>query len=471
MKRRFLFTVNVMIVFMMVLAGCSNTGSGSGGSPDTPSDSPGETGNSVQPFAGVTLNVISVQDPFFEPLKKALPEFEAETGMKVNLEGVQYNGLRNKIVLDVVGGSGIYDVITTDTMWTGEFVEGNYILPLNQLIEQNKAEIDPEDIPESIWQAFSWQDEVYGVPLSVYAKMLLYRKDLWEDAGHQAKFKEQYGYDLAVPATWDQYRDMAEYFTGDWGDGKQRYGVAFNGKRGASIVHMFFAYANTFGASWFQSYPETPWDFTPTINSSVMKEALEYYVGLRQFAPPEVTDFEWYDTGGAFWNGQVAMMDHWSVYASLASDPSQSQIVGSIGAAVPPGKTEGEQGSQLGGFALSISTKSKQQDAAWEFVKWATSKETLLTMTTENTFDAVNRISVLSDPQIQEKYPWSEAALEAMKVADPEYKPRIPAYSQMEEVLGVALNDALTGAASPGDALDKSQEMILQIVKDAKLLD
>lgn len=421
----------------------------------------------AQDLQGVTLRVVSIQDPFFEPLKSLIPDFEEKTGAAVELEGVQYAGLRDKIVLDVVGGSGTYDVLSIDTMWTGEFAEGNYALPLDDLITRDAEQVNREDLSEGLWSAFSWKGQTYSVPLSVYAKMLLYRKDLWEDPTHQQQFKEKYGYDLIVPQTWDQFRDMAEYFTQDWdGDGQPNYGVAFNGKRGASIVHHFFAYADNFGATWFQSYPEEPWDFTPTINSEAMKEALRFYVGLRQFAPPNVTDFEWFDTGGAYWNGQVAMMYHWSVYASLAADPSQSKIVGNVAAGMPPALDPASARSQLGGWALGISSRSQQQEAAWEFIKWATSTETLLRMTTEHTFDAVNRESVLSHPDFQARYPWAETLKNSLAIANPEYRPRIPAYVQMEEVLGVRLNEALTGELTPEEALDKAQEQIVEIMKD-----
>jgi multiple sugar transport system substrate-binding protein len=481
-KQRAIKALILLLAAMVFLSACSSGnssnssnssggGSSSGGNASQSSGSSSGGSGGDKPLAGVTLNVLAIQDPFFDPLKNAIPEFEALTGAKVNLEGVEYNGLRNKIVLDNVGGSGTYDIISLDTMWTGEFVEAGYIIPLDDYVNRDAAEFDPGDIPQPLWEAYKWKGKTYGVPLSPYTKLVLYRKDLWEDPNNQSRFKAKYGYDLQPPKTWDQFRDMAEFFTGDWGNGQQGYGVAFNAKQGASIVHMFYAYADNFGAKWFKSYPQEPWDFTPMINTPEAVEALEFYVGLRKFAPPEVVDFEWFDTGGAFWNGQVAMIDHWSVYASMASDPSQSKIVGNIAAAIPPGKTEDMAGSQMGGWALSINSISKQQDAAWEFVKWATGKETMLKMVTENVFDAVSRESVLSDPAVQEKYPWAQTYLESLKVANPEYKPRIPAYVQMEEVLGVELNAAMLGAVTPQQALDTAQEKIIQILKHAQLID
>ena len=42
---------------------------------------------------------------------------------------------------------------------------------------------------------------------------LVYRRDLFDDPKEKAAFKGKYGYDLAAPATYDQLRDIAEFFT------------------------------------------------------------------------------------------------------------------------------------------------------------------------------------------------------------------------------------------------------------------
>ena len=48
-----------------------------------------------------------------------------------------------------------------------------------------------------------------------------YRKDWFEDAAEKTAFKVRYGYELAVPDTWDQFRDVAEFFTRP---GENKYG-------------------------------------------------------------------------------------------------------------------------------------------------------------------------------------------------------------------------------------------------------
>ena len=55
--------------------------------------------------------------------------------------------------------------------------------------------------------------DIYGVPMEAFIKVYLYRKDLFENPDIQAAFKEQYGYDLAPATTFQQYQDIADFFT------------------------------------------------------------------------------------------------------------------------------------------------------------------------------------------------------------------------------------------------------------------
>ena len=41
---------------------------------------------------------------------------------------------------------------------------------------------------------------------------IAYRKDWFEDPKEKAAFKKKYNYDLGVPQTWAQMRDIAEFF-------------------------------------------------------------------------------------------------------------------------------------------------------------------------------------------------------------------------------------------------------------------
>ena len=53
-----------------------------------------------------------------------------------------------------------------------------------------------------------------------------------------AEFKEKAGRDLAVPTTWDEFKEVAEFFQGREIDGKTVYGAAIFTERGSEGITM-----------------------------------------------------------------------------------------------------------------------------------------------------------------------------------------------------------------------------------------
>ena len=59
------------------------------------------------------------------------------------------------------------------------------------------------------------------MPAWANAEIVFYRKDLFDKPEEQKAFQAKYGYPLAPPQTWQQWRDIAKFFTRDTdGDGK-----------------------------------------------------------------------------------------------------------------------------------------------------------------------------------------------------------------------------------------------------------
>src|SRR5438270_795392 len=75
-----------------------------------------------------------------------------------------------------------------------------------------------------------YDGRMYMVANAHDGQVMYYRRDLFNDPVHQAAFRKKYGYALAVPRTWDQFRDAAEYFNGKDlnGDGVPDHGVSMH---------------------------------------------------------------------------------------------------------------------------------------------------------------------------------------------------------------------------------------------------
>jgi multiple sugar transport system substrate-binding protein len=62
-----------------------------------------------------------------------------------------------------------------------------------------------------------WGRRTYALPLLGSAPLCCYRSDLLQDQAHQQAFQAKYGRSLTPPATWDDFADIAEYFSGRMG--------------------------------------------------------------------------------------------------------------------------------------------------------------------------------------------------------------------------------------------------------------
>ena len=144
-------------------------------------------GAADKPYEGVTLNLASQNDQFAAVLAAIAPEFEAQTGAKVNVDILSYPELLTKITADYVGHTKGYDLATVDIVWSGQFAEAGYTVDLTDWIKRDAAEIKVDDIYPSLMSSLGgYKGKQVAFPFAGYANVLAYRKDLYEAAGSQA---------------------------------------------------------------------------------------------------------------------------------------------------------------------------------------------------------------------------------------------------------------------------------------------
>ncbi len=218
------------------------------------------------------------------------------------------------LMKDWMTGEGAYDIVTSIPRWNGDFMGGGYFLPITEYLKKDpEAMKDYEDIVETYRKIYcEWGGEIYGIVVDGDAQILYYRKDIFENPDYQARFKERYGYDLPIPPqTWDQFRDVAEFFTGwDWdNDGEVEYGASFSGIDFPQHVYMYWAPV-------FASYSNGLYPFDkelrPQINNEFGIKALQLFKEVcTKYAPEGFIGMTIVATWQAFWQGKVAMALDW----------------------------------------------------------------------------------------------------------------------------------------------------------------
>jgi multiple sugar transport system substrate-binding protein len=278
-------------------------------------------------------------------------------------------------VKDWRAGGGTYDIVMHFPRFNGELATG-YLLPLDDLI----AKYNAQDLFDGVVDAYrilysEWGGHTYTVPVDGDVAMMYYRKDAFENPEYQAKFKEKYGYDLAVPTTWDQTKDIAEFFTGwAWGDtGKPGYGFQSSSWNRSFIEQQWAPMMASAGGNWFDC------DLNPAFNGPAGVRAAEDVKKLLEYAPPDSITLSWGETMETVFANDVAMVFWYMDLGRLGGSPdawfAQSagpEKMARFGYAMWPGyEVDGvyrNYNSMFYGRVMGISSFSKNPDAAFNYL-------------------------------------------------------------------------------------------------------
>lgn len=172
-----------------------------------------------------------------EAIIYAAERYREETGIVVEVSTFPYNSLQEKVFSELLGKSAFYDLVVVDTPWVPKIIQ--HLEPLSAYIsaspdaimlddfiakpfldtavfkEEEPQQASPELASIRIEDIVAAGFDVWSLPLQSNVLTVSYRKDLFEDPGNQAQFRELYGRELAIPETLDEYLDVAVFFTRD----------------------------------------------------------------------------------------------------------------------------------------------------------------------------------------------------------------------------------------------------------------
>lgn len=414
-------------------------------------------------YEGTTLNLAGYAHTTLDAIKPMIPDFEALTGINVAVSETDLDKIHDKMVLDMTSNSkDSYDVVMVPDSNAPEYIELGFLEPLNDYIANEEEWFDVEDI------AFAYRDlymdinseKLYAIPQGGETGIFYYRTDIFE----------KYGFE--VPTTTEEVLALAKEIT-DMNlevDGKRMYGVSFRGRPSLGGANwMFQVYAYSFGGK----ITDPSNDITPTVNTPEAAAAVNWMTELCKVGVPGIAAFDPNDAINAFKNGSAAMCLEASVFGADVEDPSQSVAAGKTGYSAFPAGPAGQYNAVFG-IAFGISSKSNNKDAAWAFIEWCCSKANQHIYLDNN--GPVARDSGLSDPDLQAKYPFYQAILDAGQDASDLAKlgmrptPKILIALQYINAYAVNVSAAMSGEVTPEVAVERLQADMEQIASDANLL-
>jgi multiple sugar transport system substrate-binding protein len=327
----------------------------------------------AQQYKGAEITIISESGLQAEdPKVYAGPMWEELTGIKVTTIEKPFDEIFPTMVQEHVAGTGGIDVLQIVPLWMADCVNQGMVEPLQPFIDQYMNVADLDDIHPTYRDLMNYGGQVYGLFDDGDTLIGYYRADLFEDPANMEEYKTKTGKDLGPPATWEDYDSIQAFFTEKgagqyWGGASQRQASQSN--------HWFSQEFRVRGGKFFD--PET---MTPTLDSQAGIDTITRMLASNETMPEGVETWDFVQTMTAWLQGQLAMVGcTWPPYGRFSEDYGKgtkqmewvppSTISGKVKYFVMPGGYS----QMASGFLLSVSSASKNKEAAYLFSQWANS--------------------------------------------------------------------------------------------------
>lgn len=411
--------------------------------------------------AGASITIGVTPAGYFDNLSAVLPQFRELTGVNIRLEKTPPGEIRQKAVLDLSSKTGNWASHAADPMYYPLYVKNKWIDPLDTYLGDAKLTDDSwfsyDDILKSWRGATSIDGKPYGIPYDGETTLQIYRTDVYKKLG------------LKPAETLDEYTSNAAKAN----DPSHRlWGCALRGFKGAGQnMYIYPSLFEEFGGKWFNG------DHKIVVNSKPALDALEWYINLlTKYAPNGVQNWNWPDIADAFSQGTVASYIDANTSAAVVANPKKSKMVGKIGFARWPKGPSGRRVASIWNWSFPINAALSKKDkaATWLFMQWAASKE----VQAGTSYDfpgaykrlGVNRTSVLNSDAFKKLAnnigdTFLDATLATYEHdTDVDWRPRVPQWPAIGEIMATAIQASLVGQAKPKEALDQAQKKIASIM-------
>jgi len=337
------------------------------------------------------------------------------------------------------------DVYFGDVVWPAEFGSDRVALPLDGVFGDELWKRFP---PEFV-NAFTYGGKRYAVPFHSDQGLLYYRSDLVNSE--------------EVPRTWEDLKVVAR---GLRERGGFTYGFVWQGKQYEGLTCNWLEMLSAAGGQVL--------DDEGARSRMISQESTRALRFMRQLideevTPPDVIYFAEPDTSKLFASGKAPFMRGWSSAYSNLEELLGQNAGGKVGvASLPTFPGQPYPGpSTVGGWGLYINPNTKKLDAAKEFVDWLTDVPAQR-IVARYSLIPTNR-EVRSDENVMSVNPALRVVLERATGAEASWlvtRPsNTPAYPDVSKAIYVNIHRALTGEATPEQALADADREINTILE------
>lgn len=387
--------------------------------------------------------------PFESAIQKQYAAFQAATGcpMQLEFESLDLNPLYETLFTSQGLKNGSWDVAFINTDWLPEGVASGALVDLTPQMQADPVQDYPQGWAPALTRLQQFDASVYGIPYHDGPECFIYRRDLFEDPTEKANFAAQYGYELAVPKTWDQFKDMAHFFTRP---GQDLFGTVFAAyPDGHNTVYDFCIQL------WSRGGDLTGPDGQINLNTPQASAALDFYrqmLGDRGATPPGLQEIDSVKSGELFAAGKVAMMINWFGFAAVCELPG-SPTKGKVDVAPLPVGGEDNRAALNVYWVLSVGSGSRYKKEAYAFLCYLAMPEMDRITTLEGGIGC--RFSTWNDPEVNRAIPFYYRLAELHQSM--RELPRSPQFPRLAHVIDQAVQRAITTGDSTELILNEAQ--------------
>ncbi|TDG00185.1 ABC transporter substrate-binding protein [Paenibacillus piri] len=408
-----------------------------------------EAGKTAKPFEGKKITVFVQSHPWTDTIKGALPEFEAATGMKVDIQGFSDTQLQQKLAVQFTSASESPDVFMfRPYMDKILYAKNGWTTPLDDYVKKD-PNYDFNDFVKSAVDENMANNKLMGIPIFSDQFVMYYRKDILEKKG------------ISVPKTLDELKEAAKKVHDPAND---LNGFVARGERNALVVGVssyLFAEGGDFMKGDFTT------GATAAVNTPEAISGFQIYADLlKNYAPQGVLNMAWPQAAGIFAQGKAAFYTEVASVYQNVTDPKKSLISDKVGFAMFPAGKNGMKPFNVAAWSLGINSKTPNKDASWAFIQWATNKENVLKVQRNGV--PGTRSSVWEKKEGTETYPQDLAATikETMKIGIGHNVPQLISVGEARDTVGSIVVKAVLGEDIKAAADKANAELQAIIDKD-----
>jgi multiple sugar transport system substrate-binding protein len=383
--------------------------------------------------------------PQFRAHQRRLEAFTARSGVRVRMLFLSPEQLRERVASEFAAGADP-DVVYVADGWMAQLA--GKLVPLDDRLARDS--VDLARYPAVFRGACVFDGAVRGLPVRGFTQLLFFRQDLFR--------RER----LGPPATWEDaltagLRVQREQNIGGMA---MYYGRSPN----AAGVALWLNFLWGRGGELFDP------NWMPRFSDAAGQQATQVYLDIMlryEIAVSGAVKFREADAVAAMAQGRAAVLAGWGWHATALATPKTRLKPDQVGIAAMPGYRGRAPAPCATVGLLGIAARSSNQDAAWEYLKWAASAELEMAIAGDRTSPEPSENIVVHNASLSALSAKGNAyqAATAATLAHARLLPRLSQWPQVAEILDGMLAEAAVGQRLLRSTLEDAARQVEQLLR------